>query len=78
MWVEEIAAEDLEEERQRWQHAYDSQTNNAEAAEFAIPPGPLNIIVPWLESWSPSILMSDIDEETRRQYLLEQRDYTLY
>ena len=77
MWVEEVSAEDLEKELQRWKHSYEAQPDQGEATEFAIPPGPLNIIVPWLKTWSPSILESELDGEIRETYLMEKHDYTL-
>ncbi len=77
MWVEEVSAEDLIEEQRRWEQAYELQKDQVDTIGFAVPPGPLHIIVPWLENWAPSVLVSELDSETRSKYLLEKFDYSL-
>ena len=77
MWIEEVPPDVLAKAQAEWEAARQDHLRNGGSMWYTLPPGPLHIVVPWFDSWSPSVLNGPLDPEIKRKHWEELRTYPL-
>ena len=77
MWIEEVPPDVLVKAQEEWEAARQDHLRNGGSMWYTLPPGPLHIVVPWFDSWSPSVLDGPLDPEIKRKHWEELRTYPL-
>lgn len=78
MWVEEVESEVLAAAEARWRQAVrEEQGSGAVSTWIQTPPGPLHIVVPWMDAWRPRVLQHPLDPLLRETHWRELNTHPL-
>lgn len=77
MWVTENSGNALAKEKLEWRQARDLHIRRGGSSFYTLPPGPLHVIVPWLDFWQPEMLDTELDPAISQQHWQELRQYPL-
>lgn len=75
MWVEEVPPGVLTQAETEWRAAKELHYKSGGSSYYTIAPGPLHIVIPWLDAWRPEMLEQPLDPILREEHWRELRAY---